>query len=127
MWYLCSDKFKCSIIINVVTVIRNYCLFMCYARSCKICSFTQIFCRFNSFGLLIITLFLFMFTYSSIQKQASEVFYEKWCFPVNFAKFLKTTFLRTTSGQLLLSVNLKIALILFLFSVLFCSFFLFYT
>ena len=36
------------------------------------------------------------------QKQPPEVFYKKRYFPVNFAKFFTTTFLRNTSGWLLL-------------------------
>ena len=53
----------------------------------------------------------------TFQKQPSEVFYKYiqkrlWhsCFPVNFAKFLRTAFLHNISGQLLLSFINKIQL-----------------
>ena len=43
---LCSHKFQCGVVINLVTMIRGLFLFINCALSIKICSFTQIFRSF---------------------------------------------------------------------------------
>ena len=66
-------------------------------RLLHVLNFTTSSCQISMFWLELLV------KKESNQKQPSEVFYKKRCFPVNFVKFLRTPFSQSNSGRLLLS------------------------